>query len=58
MFVEPSGALWPRGRACASQMGLCPKCSPHKRSEKSRQRKLEKKVEETAGNIEIGKVRA
>lgn len=31
---------------------------PTQRSEKSRQRRLEKKVEETAANIEIGKVRA
>lgn len=31
---------------------------PTQRSEKSRQRRLEKKVEGTAANIEIGKVRA
>lgn len=31
---------------------------PTQRSEKSRQRRLENKVEGTAGNVEIGKVRA
>ena len=55
--MESAGALWPRRRACARQTGLCAKHSSHVRYEKGRHRSLERKVEETAGNTEIGKVR-